>query len=81
MILIAGFSMLVVFGMPYLMDNMDPETRAEFEERQKSSPVSGLLAGQQGASSPLGNFDAAAWLAGTPAKKEGGAVQERGVSR
>lgn len=81
MILIAGFSMIIVFGMPYLMDNsmsplplrslfkpadtdcnytVDPELRAEFEERQKSSPLSG---GQ--AANPLQNFDAAAWLAGS----------------
>jgi len=81
MMLIAGVSMIVVFGMPYLMDSMDPETRAEFEEQQKSSPVSGLLAGQQGGANSLANFDAAAWLAGTPAKKEGGASQEKGVTR
>jgi hypothetical protein len=43
--------------------------RAEFEERQKQSPVSGLLAGQQQGAIPMANFDAAAWLAGTSAKK------------
>ncbi|EPE30881.1 hypothetical protein GLAREA_03848 [Glarea lozoyensis ATCC 20868] len=80
MILIAGASMLLVFGMPYLMDNMDPELRAEFEERQKSSPLSGNQA-----ANPLQNFDAAAWLAGssgsgtsTPKKN---AITEKGVTR
>lgn len=58
---------------------VDPETRAEFEERQKSSPMNGLLNGQasQGGAA---NFDAAAWLAGAPAKKQGQAV-EKGVTR
>ncbi len=59
---------------------MDPETRAELEERQKSSPVSGLLAGQQpGANPTLGNFDAAAWLAGAAKKNE--VSGEKGISR
>ncbi|TGO73271.1 hypothetical protein BELL_0375g00010 [Botrytis elliptica] len=71
MILIAGFSMLIVFGMPYLMDNMDPELKAEFEERQKSG--GGITGGANGAN-PLQNFDAAAWLAGSGGKKEGGAA-------
>jgi len=82
MILIAGVSMVLVFGMPYLMDSMDPEVRAEFEERQKSSPVQGLLAGQQPGANPLQNFDPAAWLAGSQTKKpEAGAASEKGVSR
>ncbi|TAQ84916.1 hypothetical protein B7494_g6764 [Chlorociboria aeruginascens] len=76
MILIAGVSMLVVFGMPYLMDNMDPEMRAEFEERQKASPLSG----GQAAANPLQNFDAAAWLAGSSTKK-GDPPVERGITR
>ncbi|KAG9232493.1 membrane-associating domain-containing protein, partial [Amylocarpus encephaloides] len=82
MILIAGASMLLVFGMPYLMENMDPEMKAEFEERQKSSPLSGGPA-----ANPLQNFDAAAWLAGssgsgtsTP-KRATGAEKEKGISR
>ncbi|KFY33899.1 hypothetical protein V494_07229, partial [Pseudogymnoascus sp. VKM F-4513 (FW-928)] len=80
MILMAGVAMLLMFGMPKLMENMDPETRAEFEERQKSSPMNSLLNGQasQGGAA---NFDAAAWLAGTPAKKAGGQAAEKGVTR
>ncbi|KAF8848896.1 hypothetical protein BDZ45DRAFT_680916 [Acephala macrosclerotiorum] len=81
MILIAGVSMIIVFGMPYIMDNMDPEMKAEFEERQKSSPLSG---GAQ--ANPLQSFDPAAWLAGAPSssskdKKEDRAPVERGVTR
>lgn len=74
MILIAGFSMLIVFGMPYLMDNMDPELKAEFEERQKSG---GLTGGANGAN-PLQNFDAAAWLAGSGGKKNEGSAPSGG---
>lgn len=70
MILIAGVSMIVVFGMPYLMDNMDPEMRAEFEEAQKSSPMAGLLGGG-GAKSGAQGFDAAGWLAGQGKGKDG----------
>jgi hypothetical protein len=53
--------------------------KAEFEERQKSTPLSG---GAQ--ANPLQNFDPAAWLAGAPsssAKKEDKAVAEKGVTR
>jgi hypothetical protein len=63
---------------------VDPDLRAEFEERQKSSP----LTGGQAAQNPLQNFDAAAWLAGnTSPKSEGSGAKksqapvERGVTR
>ncbi len=59
--------------------------RAEFEERQKSSSASSLLAGTQPGANPLGTFDAAAWLAGAGTKKssEGsaGGVVGKGVTR
>lgn len=54
--------------------------RAEFEERQKSSPASSLLAGAQPGGNPLGNFDAAAWLAGS-GKKSGEGITDRVVDR
>lgn len=93
MILIAGFSMLIVFGMPYIMDNsssqfsliiitidrntVDPELKAEFEERQKVQPSA--------AANPLQNFDAAAWLAGSTSgsskKTEAPSTVERGITR
>ncbi|TVY38574.1 ER membrane protein complex subunit-like protein, partial [Lachnellula occidentalis] len=78
MILIAGVSMIIVFGMPYLMDNMDPEMRAEFEERQKSTGITG----GPGAN-PLQNFDAAAWLAGSSssAPKRSDTPVEKGITR
>ncbi|KAF2878185.1 hypothetical protein BDV95DRAFT_478493 [Massariosphaeria phaeospora] len=72
MILMALFSMVLIFGMPYLMENMDPETKAEFEEMQKKSPLSsGTNPAQQ-----LQNFDLASWMAG---KTETG-VSSRGQS-
>lgn len=82
MILIAGFSMIVVFGMPYLVDSMDPELRAEFEENRKKNPVTNLLASagqQQQGANQIANFDAAAWLAGSGKKGEGN--KEQGVIR
>lgn len=48
---------------------VDPEMRAEFEERQKSNPVNSILSGQQSTPNPMGDFDMAAYLAGS--KKEG----------
>jgi hypothetical protein len=77
MILMALFSMVLIFGMPYLMENstcypdsmsrveadnyiVDPETKAEFEEMQKKSPIAaGTNPAQQ-----LQNFDLASWMAG-----------------
>ena len=36
MILLGGVALLFTVGMPKLLDSMDPETKAEFEEIQKS---------------------------------------------
>ncbi|KAK7730786.1 hypothetical protein SLS57_001618 [Botryosphaeria dothidea] len=58
MILMGVFSLALIVGMPYLMDNMDEETRAEFEEMQKKSPLS------QNPANQLQNFDLASFLAG-----------------
>lgn len=59
MILIALFSLGVVVGMPYLMENMDPETKAEFEAMQKERGVgANPMAAAQ-------NFDLAGWMAGS----------------
>ncbi|KAL6789921.1 hypothetical protein J3E68DRAFT_439103 [Trichoderma sp. SZMC 28012] len=70
MILMGLVTMGIVFGMPYLMDNMDPELRAEFEERQKENPMNAIMGNAQAGQNPLGNFDMAAYLAGS-GKKEG----------
>lgn len=97
MILMALFSLGLIVGMPYLMENskfpcspshslfvpislittctmnhilgiiltcasitVDPETRAEFEEMQKKSP----LASANNPAAQLQNFDLASWMAG-----------------
>lgn len=62
-------------GEYWLMEIVDPELRAEFEETQKKSPLSG---GQS--ANALQNFDAAAWLAGSGGAKKGDAPAQ-GVTR
>ncbi|OAA67855.1 hypothetical protein SPI_00050 [Niveomyces insectorum RCEF 264] len=59
MILLGLATMGLVFGMPYMMEKMDPEMRAEFEERQR------------GAGGGPGGFDMAAFLAGQPSNGGG----------
>ena len=51
---------------------MDPELKAELEASQKNNPMASLMGGGGGAQAPnpLGNFDMAAYLAGS--KKDGG---------
>ncbi|EMF15961.1 uncharacterized protein SEPMUDRAFT_139601 [Sphaerulina musiva SO2202] len=66
MILMGLASVVLIFGMPYLMDNMDPETREEFEEISKKSP----LTGSAGAAVQMQNFDLAGFLAGTTKSSE-----------
>ncbi|GAB7365409.1 hypothetical protein MBLNU230_g6487t1 [Neophaeotheca triangularis] len=68
MILMGLFSVAMIFGMPYLMANMDEETKAEFEEMQKKSSLSG----SEGAASQIQNFDLASWMAGSGGSNGGG---------
>ncbi|KZZ96857.1 hypothetical protein AAL_04086 [Moelleriella libera RCEF 2490] len=73
MILMGLVSMLIFFGMPKLMENMDPEMKAEFEAQQRKSPLNAVMGGGGGGSggaqaNPLGNFDMAAFLAGSKQK-------------
>ncbi|KAL2890915.1 ER membrane protein complex subunit 7 [Ceratocystis lukuohia] len=49
MILMAMVSLVMFMGMPYLMDNLDPELRAEIEERQKGGLL-GSMSGGAGSS-------------------------------
>ncbi|EFW98779.1 hypothetical protein CMQ_4631 [Grosmannia clavigera kw1407] len=76
MILIALVTMGIVFGMPYLVENMDPEMRAEWEERQKSNPMNSLMgagvSGAPGGGAPgTPSFDMAAYLAGSTKTESG----------
>jgi hypothetical protein len=91
MILLAIVALGITFGMPKLMENMDPEMRAEYEAMQKKSPVSGLTRAMQGqgpASSAAGGFDLASWMAGAQQQqgntrtsgaeaKDAGSIRER----
>ncbi|KAI4230200.1 MAG: hypothetical protein LQ349_006285 [Xanthoria aureola] len=63
MILMALVGLAMVFGMPYLLENMDPEMKAEFEEQQKKSVVGNVAGG----GNPLSGFDMAGWMAGQTA--------------
>merc|ERR1711964_955985 len=67
MILMGVVALAFTFGMPKLMENMDPEMRAEYEEMQRKGPMSGLTSAMQGGGSggPASNFDLASYLAGS----------------
>lgn len=67
MILMGIVALAFTFGMPKLMENMDPEMRAEYEEMQKKSPVGGITRAMQGGGSGGGqeSFDLAGFLAGS----------------
>ncbi|KAI1388828.1 uncharacterized protein F4822DRAFT_259283 [Hypoxylon trugodes] len=64
MILMGLVSMVLFLGVPKLVENMDPEMRAEWEEQQKNNPMNSIMGGQQSSANPMGNFDMAAYLAG-----------------
>ncbi|KAL8644307.1 MAG: hypothetical protein Q9226_007830 [Calogaya cf. arnoldii] len=71
MILMALVGLVMVFGMPYLLENMDPEMKAEFEEQQKK----GVVGSVAGGGNPLSGFDMAGWMAG---QTSGGGVMTSG---
>jgi len=56
---------------------VDPETRQEFEEAQKSGP----LASVTGAANPMQGFDMAAWMARSGSKHGSTGVEEGGGAR
>lgn len=59
-----------VFFLILILMAVDPEMKAEFEERQREGPMAAVSGGQQ---NPLGNFDMAAFLAGSTKKESSGA--------
>ncbi|EXJ93719.1 hypothetical protein A1O1_02112 [Capronia coronata CBS 617.96] len=67
MILFGLVALALTFGMPKLMENMDPEMRAEYEEMQKKSPMGGITRAMQGGGTggSTENFDLAGFLAGS----------------
>ncbi|KAL4870174.1 hypothetical protein BDV12DRAFT_62589 [Aspergillus spectabilis] len=68
MILLAIVALGFTFGMPKLMENMDPEMRAEFEKQSRASPISGAQSAMVGGGPA--NFDLAGWMAGAAPRGE-----------
>ncbi|KAF3280953.1 hypothetical protein TWF970_002629 [Orbilia oligospora] len=64
MILIAIVAIGGMTLMPKMVENMDPETRAEFEKQQQNSVLSGAQ------NNPLQSFDMAGYLAGSSSKTQ-----------
>ncbi|OJJ08086.1 hypothetical protein ASPVEDRAFT_89321 [Aspergillus versicolor CBS 583.65] len=62
MILLALVALGFTFGMPKLMENMDPEMREEFEKQSRASPMAGAQNAMAGGGPA--NFDLAGWMAG-----------------
>ncbi|KAI5863406.1 hypothetical protein GGS23DRAFT_621052 [Durotheca rogersii] len=75
MILMGLVSMVLFIGLPKLVDNMDPEMRAEWEAQQRKNPMNSIMGGggSGGGAGGAGSFDMAAYLAGQNA---GGAKSE-----
>ncbi|KAK5163599.1 uncharacterized protein LTR77_010548 [Saxophila tyrrhenica] len=61
MILMSLVSVVMIFGLPKMMENMDPEMKAEMEQMSSKGPISG----SEGAASQIQNFDLAGWMAGS----------------
>ncbi|KAK0385870.1 hypothetical protein NLU13_7047 [Sarocladium strictum] len=85
MILMGLVSMVMFIGMPKLMENMDPELKAEFEQHQREGPMNAIFGAATGQAqqqqSPLSNFDMAAYLAGSGKKEGSGSGTAQGVKR
>lgn len=80
MILMGIVALAFTFGMPKLMEGMDPEMRAEYEEMQKKSPMGGLGRAMQGGGGGGGSegFDLAGFLAGNQASATSGSSKGNG---
>ena len=72
MILMGVVALAFTFGMPKLMENMDPEMKAEYEEMQKKGPAGAIGRAMQGGGGggggPAEGFDLAGFLAGSQTK-------------
>lgn len=75
MILLGIVALAFTFGMPKLMENMDPEMKAEYEEMQKKGPTAAIGRAMNGGSPSGGDFDLAGYLAGS-GKKEAPSTNE-----
>lgn len=57
---------------------VDPDMKAEFEEQQRKGPMAAMMGGGQPGGNPLGEFDMAAFLAGSKKKAAGSAGDTTG---
>ncbi len=85
--------MILVFGMPYIMDNstvhpgsptwhllISPLVDDEMKAEFESRQKGSAVTGP-GAANSLQNFDAAAWLAGSSTPKRSETPVEKGITR
>lgn len=81
MILMGAVALLFTFGMPKLMENMDPEMKAEYEEMQKKTSMGSVARAMQGGGPNPPDFDIAGYLAGTGKSsgndRSSGSIRER----
>ncbi|KAL4801548.1 hypothetical protein BDV18DRAFT_148803 [Aspergillus unguis] len=68
MILLALVALGFTFGMPKLMENMDPEMREEFQKQSRASPMAGAQSAMAGGGPA--NFDLAGWMAGAAPREQ-----------
>lgn len=65
-------------------DTVDPEMRAEWEERQKDNPMNAIMGAASGQNAnPMSSFDMAAFLAGSGSnnKAEEGSAKAKGEGK
>ena len=79
MILMGVVALAFTFGMPKLMENMDPEMKAEYEQMQKKSPVGAVGRAMQGQGGGAEGFDLAGFLAGRGATTGSSAGSGEGI--
>lgn len=80
MILLGIVGVAFAFGMPWLMENMDPEMKKEYEEMQKKGPTAAIGKVAAGGG-PVGGFDLAGYLAGSAKGKTGAGSSGSGAER
>lgn len=68
----------MAFGMPKMLENMDPEMRAEYEEmtKKKAKKAGGRDPNAVAAADTIQNFDLAGYLAGSQTKGRGGQASD-----
>ncbi|KAK3049550.1 hypothetical protein LTR09_009218 [Extremus antarcticus] len=75
MILMSLVSVVMIFGLPKMMENMDPEMKAEMEQMTSSKgPPTGADQAASTIQNSVQNFDFAGWMAG---KTDSGGSKKR----